>query len=529
MQVTTLGHAGLRVATAAASVLIDPWFSPEGAFLGSWFPYPDNSHLLDDPTRAPVLVSPSAVVVSHEHLDHLDPWFIARLDPQVPVVTCAYPVAAVASKLRHGEEGQATRAVIAVPAWEQFEVAGGLRIFFVPEESPMNHDAAVVVTGEGRALVNLNDARLSPAQLRAIRAEVGGHVDMLCLQGAGASWFPLCYRYPAPRRQELSAQKRMAKLAYVGRAVAAVEPTVVVPFAGPPSFLDPDLARHNEERDNGIFPDQAMVGEWLGTQGIENVAVMLPGDRWDLNAPLRSAKAADPHWADFSFADRSYESAYAARRRSAIEGLKARHPHPAGSLWEPFRTYFERLLPMNGYFNRQIDMLVGFNILGPGGGQWSVDFREDSMGVLSGSEDCAYTYQFESRWLPTILSGETPWEDFFLSLRFEAWRDPDVYNDHLLGLLKFADPAALDPVEKFERTLSEAGGQGRETFLLRADGRNYRVQRRCPHAGQDLSETGQVLEGAVLRCLAHHYEFDLNSGSCLNGRSGPLYTEELGS
>ncbi len=126
----------------------------------------------------------------------------------------------------------------AVP-WEPLHLPGGARMFFVPEESPMNHDAAVVVVGNGASVVNLNDARLSPSQLRTIRAELGGHVHLLLLQGAGASWFPLCYQYSPEHRRRLPRQKRMAKFAYAARAVAAVEPDVVAPFSGPPCFLGP--------------------------------------------------------------------------------------------------------------------------------------------------------------------------------------------------------------------------------------------------------------------------------------------------
>ena len=104
------------------------------------------------------------------------------------------------------------------------------------------------------------------------------------------------------------------------------------------------------------------------------------------------------------------------------------------------------------------------------------------------------------------------------SLRFSAWRHPDLYNDHLLGLLKFASSDALDAVERFEA----AAGDG-TTITVRADERSYQVQRYCPHAGHDLLDSGVVMPG-VLVCLGHHYEFDLETGRCLNGHSCPLVT-----
>jgi UDP-MurNAc hydroxylase len=121
-----------------------------------------------------------------------------------------------------------------------------------------------------------------------------------------------------------------------------------------------------------------------------------------------------------------------------------------------------------------------------------------------------------------LLDGSVPWEDFFLSCRFRAYRHPDVYNDHLLGLLKFAWPEALDAVEEYE-----THDTSEERITIRVDGVDYAVQRYCPHAKQDLAETGEVLEGGILRCLGHHYEFDIATGECVNGKSKPLHVERL--
>ena len=79
-----------------------------------------------------------------------------------------------------------------------------------------------------------------------------------------------------------------------------------------------------------------------------------------------------------------------------------------------------------------------------------------------------YKYSFHSSWLRRILYEKLPWEDFFLSLRFISWRAPDIYNDHLLGLLKFNDELATHAVEVFEKHQSD------ETlFVTTTDGKKY--------------------------------------------------------
>lgn len=508
MRTTALGHAGLKVETEDAVVLIDPWFSPEGAFQASWFPYPDNSQLMRDPS----LHKPSAVVVSHEHLDHVDPWFLSRVPADVPVYIPTYASPALRRKVAEG----GVRDVIEVPAWQDVAVAPGVSVLFVPEPSPMNHDSAIIVKGDGHTLLDLNDARLSPLQLREARSWAGGSVDMFAFQGAGASWYPMCYEYPEERRQKLSQQKRMAKLAYAQRASEIVAPVVGLPFAGPPCFLDPELFVRNDEMDQGIFPDQYQVQEWLAGAGLHHTAVLLPGDAWDAG----SAKLIPAERQDDPFGDRqAYLESYAERRRPNLAAVLSRHPEPVTSLWEDFREYFEHLLELSPYFNRRIGMAVGFDVLGEGGGQWAVDFRPGSEGVSAGIDRVGYRFRFASRWLPSLLDGSVPWEDFLLSLRFSAWREPDLYNDHLLGLLKFADGLSLRAVEGFETAKNR-----QEWVTVGADGDRFEIERYCPHAGNDLLETGQLLPGGVLRCLAHHYEFRLDTGRCLNGVCRPLKT-----
>jgi UDP-MurNAc hydroxylase len=50
MRITSLGHAGMLIATRDITILCDPWFEP--AFFGSWFPFPRNDQLASDITTA---------------------------------------------------------------------------------------------------------------------------------------------------------------------------------------------------------------------------------------------------------------------------------------------------------------------------------------------------------------------------------------------------------------------------------------------------------------------------------------------
>jgi UDP-MurNAc hydroxylase len=500
MKITMLGHAGLKVETlAGATVLCDPWLSPEGCFQGGWFPFPDNAHLLTDER----LLRPDAVLLSHARQDHADPWLLDRLHPDVPI----YIPRPAARVLRETILRGSPRRIVPVEEWEEVEVAPGVVAFFVGEP-PMNGRSAIVVRADGRTLLDMSDARLFPVQLREIRSKVGGTVDAFAFQGVGASWYPMVYGYQAERAAWLSKKKRLSALLYCQKAMKVVEPGVGLPFAGPPAFLDPDLFPHNAQQEGeGSLPDPQQVADWLAKRGITATAVLLPGDAWDAEA---ADKVPDPHWDGFSFADRwDHLRDYAARRRPQLDAVLARFLEPRESLEGPFRAYMENLLSMSPYFNGRIGMRVGFDVRGPGGGEWTVDFRPGHEGVYPGLEGCAYRYTFESRWLPPILDGRISWEDLFLSLRFAAWREPDQYNEHLRVLLTLADRDALRAVEEFEATPMDE-----RRITIHSEGKVYSVSRYCTHAGGDLLEAGEVLPGGVLRCLVHFYEFDLRSGEC---------------
>ena len=182
-----------------------------------------------------------------------------------------------------------------------------------------------------------------------------------------------------------------------------------------------------------------------------------------------------------------------------------------------FRRHFAAFGDLSPYFMRRIDMRVRFEVTGSGGGQWDVLFRPDGASVeLAGRVRPSYRFRLDGRWLYPVLAGQIGWEDLLLSLRFRAARDPDVYNDYLVGLLKHADAAALHAVEEHE-----VGRMDDETIEVVAGDRTWTVGRYCPHAGEDLA-IGAVVSNGTLRCLSHNFDFDLASGECLNARCDPL-------
>ena len=86
MRITSIGHAGLLLETAAGRIVCDPWFTP--AYFGSWVPFPDNTGI--DPHW---VGSADYLYVSHLHRDHFDPdWLARHMSKDATVLLPDFPV-----------------------------------------------------------------------------------------------------------------------------------------------------------------------------------------------------------------------------------------------------------------------------------------------------------------------------------------------------------------------------------------------------------------------------------------------------
>jgi len=70
-----------------------------------------------------------------------------------------------------------------------------------------------------------------------------------------------------------------------------------------------------------------------------------------------------------------------------------------------------------------------------------------------------------------------------------------------------------------DRGLSVNAG-GRELALFKIDGQFYALDGRCPHRGGPLGEG--ITEDGRVYCPLHGWEFDVQTGSCINNPEKPV-------
>lgn len=505
MRATSIGHAGLLVDTVDGSILCDPWFVP--AFFASWFVFPRNDQL--DAELRERIEHPDYLYISHLHGDHLDePWLASHVSRAAIVLVPGYPSHELERSIRALGFDRIQRTTHA----EELALGPSLRVAIHVETSLTDGpggDSAIVISDGSARLVNQNDCRTT--DLAALRAH--GPVDLHWLQYSGAIWYPMVYDETPERMRELVDAKVDSQFTRAMRYVEAVDARAVVPSAGPPCFLDPELAHLNVVTGDepSIFPDQRSFLGQLADAGRRGV-LAIPGTAIDVDAgrigvvhPMSDDRVA----AIFADKDR-YLREYQADWIGWIREQRARWAStPAVDLLGTLQRWWGPLLAMAPTLRSAVGAAC---LLRAGDDAILVDFVAGEVRAHRG-EPYSFSFDVDADLVRAVVARRAvDWSNaLFLSCRFGAWRD-GPFNEYLYNFFKSLS------VERMRRAEAEArrkldpdrGGIATEDITLG----DYVVERTCPHRGADLSVFGEIEDGQLV-CTLHGWRFDLETGECL--------------
>jgi UDP-MurNAc hydroxylase len=503
MRATSVGHAGILIDTVDGSILCDPWFIP--AFFGSWFVFPRNDQL--SAALMERIEHPTYLYISHLHADHLDePWLEDHVDRDATVLIPGYPTHELEHRIRALGFGKIIRTIDG----EEIALGPNLRIAIHVETSITDGpggDSALMVSDGTARLVNQNDCRTD--DLDALRAH--GPVDLHWLQYSGAIWYPMVYDEPPQRMRELVDAKVTSQFARAMRYVEAVSATTVVPSAGPPAFLDPELFRLNVINGDelSIFPDQPSFISRLAAAGHHGV-LAIPGTEVDVTAGSITVTHPIPDEAVEAIFDHKgdYLRRYQADWMPWLAEMHRRWTPPSTDLLATLKAWWEPLLAMAPALRSGI----GDNcLLRAGDLAMIIDFPNGELREYAG-EPYGFRFEIQRELVETVVAQQAvDWSNaLFLSCRFRAWR-AGSFNEYVYNFFKSLSPERMRRAEaearrRLDPLRSELAGEE-----IRIG--DYMVERLCPHRQADLSVFGEI-DGGELLCTLHGWRFDLETGRC---------------
>ncbi|PYE18506.1 UDP-MurNAc hydroxylase [Williamsia limnetica] len=519
MQVTSVGHAGFHIQTAAGSILCDPWVNP--AYFASWVPFPDNTEL--DWTS---LGNCDYLYVSHLHRDHFDEQNLREfVNKDATVLLPDYPVPDLKRELEKLGFHKFVETEDSVKTTVTGD-KGSLEIMIValraPADGPIGDSGLVVSDGE-TTVFNMNDAR--PVDLDVI-AEQFGHIDIHLLQYSGAIWYPMVYDIPKRSKANFAAQKRQRGMDRARSYIEQVGATWVVPSAGPPMFLDDELRYLNDIENDPtcIFPDQETFLDQMKEHGTDDGVkhrglMMVSGSTVDLTgSQLNEISHPYPPEQVFGENKAAYLEKMAQKFAPIIAAQKATWAPAQGEpLLAPLKELFEPIMAQSDLICDGIGYPVGLVM---GDETVVLDFPNRTVREPKEKEGkYRYGFRIAPELVRTVLRDNEPdWVNtIFLSTRFTTWRIGG-YNEFLYTFFKCLTDERIAYADGW---FSEAHD---DSSSIESGG--WKIQRRCPHLKADLSKFG-VIEGDKLTCNLHGWSWDLASGRCLTSKGHELRSAKI--
>ena len=145
-----------------------------------------------------------------------------------------------------------------------------------------------------------------------------------------------------------------------------------------------------------------------------------------------------------------------------------------------------------------------------------VDFPSGEVRAHDG-EPFAFSFDLPRPLVEAVVAERAvDWSNaLFLSCRFRAWRAGE-FNEYVYNFLKSLSDERIVRAEAEARYRLAPPPEVEEIELC-----GYVMERWCPHRQADLSVFGEV-EGGVLTCHLHGWQFDLESGRCLTAEDRHL-------
>ncbi len=475
MDITYFGHNTYLVMKNETSILIDPWFNPNGAFFGSWFQYPINHQLADKTINIFRNTKNRYIFISHEHLDHFDYGFLSKLNFDLTLLIPNYRGKFLKKKL-----SSLNHNILEFYESKKYSLNEDLNIELFISDVGVNHDCAIVVDDGKKRFLNQNDCKVFD------RLNEMGRIDYYSVQFSGANAYPSTFDYPNKIKKEISMDRAYTKIRNVIGALNVLDPTVFLPAAGPAIF--PFLEESLSLGKGNIFVHQNFLNSNLKEAGWTKVSYLRPGDKLQLNSLKREIIKA-PSLSELI----EIKSSLICQWDNLPEKLDIY------ALISQIQSRLDNIIDININDIPILQFIWGDN---PKDGL-SIDLNQKKLTLGYDSKIKKYvSLKAEEKYFALMSSNNYRWQDISLSMRALVKRRPDTFNN-FINLFLFSD------IDNIYSSFISSIEIPIDKCFVGYEGCNYEIDRYCPHQGADLSK-GEIDKEGNLICPRHGWKFNLN-------------------
>jgi len=476
MELIYFGHNTFLVQKNETSILIDPWFSSNGAFFGSWFQYPINHKFSMRALSTLKEARKRYIFITHEHLDHFDYDFLKTVGFDVKILIPKFKGKFLQQKLSSLKHD-----ILELEDNSRYDLSEDLSVKLLISDIGVNHDSAIVIDDGEKRFLNQNDCKVFD------RLHEVGKIDYYSVQFSGANAYPSTFDYPERVKTDISLERAQSKISNIIDFVCSIKPMVFLPSAGPVifPFLDESLSLGV----GNIFVHQNFLDEQLKIIGWSNVSYLRPGDTLDpsnLNhSPIKPPTV---------FELREIKSSLDCQWDSLSLELDI------SSLMFVIRS---RLAKLSDITLSETPILQFI---------WGKKSRDGlSINLNTKTVELGYDPKIKSfvrlnsepKYFGLMADLNYRWQDISLSMRAIIKRRPDVFSNNIF-LFLFSD------IDNIYSSFISSQEIPTDKCIVSHKGDDYKIDRYCPHQGADLSK-GKIDNEGNLICPRHGWKFRLNN------------------
>lgn len=504
-----LGHAGFYLAHKNVRALIDPWFSVDGAFYGSWHQWPENSFVIE---KFPEIFTANLLWISHEHPDHFDEKFLCTLDKKMLVVIPRFPSRRMYSRIKNiGFEN-----IRELSHFESLEVESGIVLTMAIETPSYTEHSSMHFQFGNIGVFHNSDSSFSVADLEHLAAKLD--TQLYIGQYSVTSPFPNVMNWPEEQKSPHRINHLTWSIARFIHGAKYLGAKFAIPCAGPALVLCEQalsITKSEITNEDGGYADNVIFNRILQQAPGLELCPMQPGQSFSVKADGVFYNKLAP----LTMEQRLEQFDVIRKKRSIFSN----QPTVSSDIYKLLLIHQKKFLNAEEKCTKIFDNFnFKFSVyLKDYDKRLEIDFTKETIksevqdGKLSSSVFSLPIYEIELEsglWADLLNEhSNVVFDDINYSQRFNITQSEGGYSGDFITVLRsFHDDQLLAVVNREYLCRSD------ETIDIEYCGVPYKIKRYCPHLGLDLLGHTLNFDGTIT-CKGHGWRFDVVTGDCVFG------------